>query len=178
MKSIYIITNETGTTEKSMKTLRGYCNYLRYEGVVLCPQLTFSYMDESDRDGWFRERRGQDLLDLSTEVYVFADELTELMMKEIRYAQKYGKEVHFHDASGKEIDYDSLIINEKIGPGYRKIIAEAHGETCCSGICPYGAECCTKAEPEKVTETVSPDKTTAGNAKEKKSFLQKLFARH
>ena len=42
MKSIYIITNETGTTEKSMKTLRGYCNYLRYEGVVLCPQLTFS----------------------------------------------------------------------------------------------------------------------------------------
>ena len=34
MKSIYIITNETGTTEKSMKTLRGYCNYLRYEGTA------------------------------------------------------------------------------------------------------------------------------------------------
>ena len=161
-----------------MKTLRGYCNYLRYEGVVLCPQLTFSYMDESDREGWFRERRGQDLLDLSTEVYVFADELTELMMKEIRYAQKYGKQMHFHDASGKEIDYDSLIINEKIGPGYRKIIAEAHGETCCSGICPYGAECCTKAEPEKVTETVSSEKSAAGNVEEKKSFLHKLFSSH
>jgi len=177
MKAIYIITNETGTSEESMKAIRSHCNYLRFEGVVLCPQLVFSYMDKSDREGWFRERRGQDLLDLSKEVYVFADELTELMMKEIRYAQRIGKKVHFHDASGKEIDYDSLIINEKIGPGYRKIIAEANGESCFSGICPYGTECCTKTKPEKVTVTVSSGKPPAERMKEKRSFFQKLVSR-
>lgn len=152
MKTFYISTPIIdGDSKKTTEAAKRACAYFRLSAVTISPVLALDYLERGD---WLFKSNAMDLMTLCTDVYVFTDEVTEFQIAEIKKAQKLGLPVHFYDADRNEINYDALVINHRIGPGYRKMIAEAHGETCCSGTCPYGSECCTAPET-KADKTVT-----------------------
>lgn len=188
MDCTLILTPITGDKRNDMDAAKRAVNYYRLSTLALSPVLAFSNLESDD---WLLESNSKDLLEICTSVAVFTDEVTEMMIRLIKKAQKKELPIRFYDADRKHIDYDALVINQRIGPGYRKIIAEANGETCCSGICPYGSERCRQASEKTVTETgdneKKPEKTetpvtgsplTKKTAGQKKSLLQRLFGRH
>lgn len=183
MKCTFILTSITGDKKKDIEAAKRAVNYYRLSTLALSPVLAFSNLESDD---WLFESNSKDLMEICTSVAVFTDEVTEMMIRLIKKAQKMELPVRFYDADRKEIDYDALIINRKIGPGYRKIIAEANGETCCTGVCPYNSECCTRVPERKAAEKAKPVKTESTVAEPvrtektepKKSFFQKLLGRH
>ena len=157
------------------------CRYFRMDDVPVSPVLAFSFLDDLSKA----------LLKNSKSVVVCADEVTEQMITEIKYAQELKLPIRFYDASLHEINVDALVINKRIGPGLRKMIMDVNGISCASGGCPYGA---VTGEPEK--EKVTPERekvTAAGEAfvkapvnaplkaaestQEKKSIFKRLFGR-
>lgn len=85
------------------------------------------------------------------EMYVFADEVTEGMIEEIKEARKLHIPIKFYNSDMEEINYDALIINDRIGMGYKQIIEETINPDGGKHICPYAGKCsksCAK-EPEK-----------------------------
>ncbi len=118
--------------------------------IPVAPSLSFAaFLDDNDiADRWRKKTMVMALLPQCKEFRVFCNEVTEDMIPEIKKAQELKIPVKFFDADLKEIDYDALIINKKIGPGYRKIIAEAHGDYSSGTICPYAAECPKVKEQE------------------------------
>ena len=164
------------------------CRYFRMDDVPVSPVLAFSFLDDED---WLKRFLSKALLKNSKSVVVCADEVTEQMITEIKYAQELKLPIRFYDASLHEINVDALVINKRIGPGLRKMIMDVNGISCASGGCPYGA---VTGEPEK--EKVTPERekvTAAGEAfvkapvnaplkaaestQEKKSIFKRLFGR-
>ena len=171
MQMNYISTRIDDDNVKTMERAKNACKMFRLDAIALSPVLVLDYLHHDD---WLFDAHAFDLMKLCTDVYIFADEVSELMIAEIRKAHELGLPVHFYDADLNEVSYDALIINKRIGPGYRKMIAEANGETCCSGICPFESECCERHDTEKKgTDTVKNPAVT----EKKKSFLARLFGR-
>lgn len=139
--------------------VKKYCRDAVWDSMIpVAPNLSFAaFLNDDDiADRWRKKTMVMALLPQCKEFRVFCNEVTEDMIPEIKKAQDLKIPVKFFDADLKEIDYDALIINKKIGPGYRKIIAEAHGDYSSGTICPYAAECSRAKEQE-----VSVEKETA-----------------
>ena len=81
---------------------------------------------------------GQDLLKRCSEMRVFTDEVTEGIIAEINVAKENDIPIKFYDADMHLIEYDALIINDRIGPGYKKIIEDYYNPKCneCPEDCP------------------------------------------
>lgn len=80
---------------------------------------------------------GLEFLKECKEMRVYADELTEEMITEIKEAQKLNITIKFYNSEMEEINYDTLIINKRIGIGYSQIIADTYGVSSGNGFCPY-----------------------------------------
>ena len=188
MEFKYVITPAGKGSKNDVEAATKACRYFRMDDVPVSPVLAFSFLDDED---WLKRFLSKALLKNSKSVVVCADEVTEQMITEIKYAQELKLPIRFYDASLHEINVDALVINKRIGPGLRKMIMDVNGISCASGGCPYGA---VTGEPEK--EKVTPERekvTAAGEASvkapvnaplkaaestpEKRSFLKRLFGR-
>lgn len=180
MKTFYISTPIIdGDAKKTTEAAKRACAYFRLSAVSISPVLTLGYLDDGD---WLYKSNALDLMTLCTDVYVFADEVTEFMIAEIKKAQKLGLPVHFYDSDRKEINYDALIINKRIGPGYRKMIVEAHGDSCCPCCGELREVKAPEDKPAAKTETdavTPPVKETAPEpaTADKPSIFARLFGK-
>ena len=184
MKFNYVMT-PTGMGKKSdMEAAVKACRYFRMEDVPVSPVLAFSFLEGEE---WLMNWLSKALLSKSGKVVVCADEVTEQMITEIKYAQELKLPIRFYDATLHEINVDALVINRRIGPGLRKMIMDVNGISCTNGGCPYRA---VTEEPEKekvptVQEKVTvtdeapaemPDKK-ADRKSDRKSIFKRLFGR-
>ena len=104
------------------------------------------------------------------------------MISQIKYAEKLGLPIHFYDADLNQINYDALVINRRIGPGYRKMIVEAHGDKCCPccgempGYAPIPKTEPAETEPAKTEAT---DKATDSSVDQEKQrgVLSRVFGK-
>ena len=160
------------------------CRYFRMDDVPVSPVLSFSFLEDED---WLKSYLSKALLKNSKTVVVCADEVTERMITEIKYAQELKLPIKFYDATLHEINVDALVINKRIGPGLRKLIMDVNGISCTNGGCPYGAvtEELEKekvpAAQEKVTVTDKAPAELPGKTADRKSdrrpILKRLFGR-
>ena len=179
MKIFYISTPITGDARKTTEAAKRACRYFRLSALPISPVLNLDYLEQGD---WLYKSNAMDLMSLCSEVYVFTDEVTELMIAEIKQAQKLGLPIHFYDGDINEVNYDALVINNRIGPGYRKMIVEAHGDSCCpccGDLCeakPRVDKPVEKTETTEVTPTVKETMPEPAKA-EKPSVFARLFGK-
>lgn len=142
-KLIFVSSPLRGDIKGNLEKAKKYAKLVSFEGIPIVPHLYFTtFLDDSNKaDRWTGRRRGLQLLEQCQEMWVFADEVTEGMIEEIKTATELKIPIKFYNADREEINYDALIINRRIGPGYRKIIADAHGDCSCAWACAYAGEC-------------------------------------
>ena len=184
MEFKYVMT-PTGMGKKSdMEAAVKACRYFRMEDVPVSPVLAFSFLEGEE---WLMNWLSKELLKKSSKVIVCADEVTEQMITEIKYAQELKLQIRFYDATLHEINVDALVINKRIGPGLRKMIMDVNGISCTNGGCPYGT---VTEEPEKEKATAVQEKVTAADEalaevseqasdrkSDRKSIFKRLFGR-
>lgn len=176
MDKIFICSPYRGNIEKNVANAKRYCRYVEYDGIPIAPHLYFTQFLNEEYERYKGMLWGKALLAECKEMYVFADEVTEGMIEEIKTAMELGIPIKFYDADVHEINYDALIINKKIGPGYRKILAEAHGDYC-GGGCPFAGDCEKIKAEEPVTEAPAEESTPQPVAPRKASFIEKIFGK-
>lgn len=142
-KLIFICSPLRGDIKTNLENAKKYSYLASYHGIPITPHLYFTTFldDNSTADRYLGTSMGLQLLELCQEVWVYADEVTEGMIEEINKARELDIPIKFYNADREEIKYDSIIINKRIGPGLRKIIADINGDSSTSGICPYAADC-------------------------------------
>ena len=121
--------------KKDQETALKVCDWFCSLNTVICPTLAFAYRDR--HDDWFEIRAIKEVLDNCVKMKVFCDEVTAMMIDIIKYAIQKKIYIEFYDANWEPISYDTLVINNRIGPGYRKMITMAHGDIPADGICPH-----------------------------------------
>ena len=155
MSFVYVMTPETGAKKNDTELAKNACGYFRLHDVSINPHLVLDYLKDDD---WLKAHMSKDLMNVCSRVAVFADEVTEQMITEIKYAQELKLPIRFYDSTLHEINVDALVINKRIGPGLRKMIMDVNGISCASGGCPYGV---VTGEPEQEKVTAEREKVTA-----------------
>lgn len=192
MEFKYVMTPAGKESKNDVEAATKACRYFRMDDVPVSPVLAFSFLDDED---WLKRYLSKALLKNSKSVVVCADEVTEQMITEIKYAQELKLPIRFYDSTLHEINVDALVINKRIGPGLRKMIMDVNGISCASGGCPYGAVT-GEPEKEKEKEKVTPEREkvtvpdgapvkasvkaplkAAESTPEKKSIFKGLFGR-
>lgn len=173
MKKIFICSPYRGDVKKNIENVKRYCMYSGWDGIPIAPHLYFTqFLDDSSTADRHRGLRwGLALLAECEEVRVYADEVTEGMIDEINEAKKLNIPIKFYNADMEEIKHESLIINKRIGIGYRQIIEDTYNPGGGSRICPYAAECggtCNGSGTEAGRET---------RTESKRDFIKGIFKR-
>ena len=166
MDKIYICSPYRGDVAKNIENVKRYCSRVMYEGMPIAPHLYFTqFLDDTFTTDRMRGMQfGLELLKECKEIRVFADEVSEGMIEEIKEAKKLNIPIKFYNAEMEEIKYDSLIINKRIGIGYRQIIEDTYNPGSGNRICPYAGGCNGSCSSTKaVSKESSSDK---GNTKE------------
>lgn len=132
---IFVLTPLTNDEQKDMTLAKEFCERSSYTDISISPVLAFSYLRR--KDDWFMWHYCEELMHRCKIVRIFCDEVTPLMIHLIKYAVEKKLPIEFFEADGHYIDYDALIVNRRIGPGYRQMIHLAHGAVPESGICPH-----------------------------------------
>ena len=160
MNKIFICSPYRGDTEKNIENVKRYCRYFSYDGIPIAPHLYFTqFLDEKyDRDRGMHW--GKALLAECKAMYVLADEVTEGMIEEIQVARKLHIPIKFYNSDIEEIRYEALIINNRIGNGYKQIIEETVNPDSEKRICPYAKTC-------KRNAAISTEKIAVENKAEK-----------
>ena len=151
MDKIYVCSPYRGDTKKNTENAKRYSWIEALHGAIpITPHLYFTTFLDDDNicDRSQGLRMGKALLLECKEVHVYADEVSEGMIEEIKLAQKHEIPVKFYNSDMEEIKYESLIINKRIGPGYRQIIEDAFNPGRGSRICPYAGSCNGSCEQE------------------------------
>lgn len=182
MDKIFICSPYKGDVKKNIENVKRYCIFNAWDGIPIAPHLYFTQFlnDESSSDRWRGTRWNLALLAECKEVKVYADEVTEGMIEEIKEARKLNIPITFYNADMEEIKYDSLIINKRIGIGYRQIIEDTFNPGGGNRICPYagacGGECSDdRKESAESSRSAAGAKDTDGQSStRKKSFLEWL----
>lgn len=143
MDLIYICSPYRGDVKKNIENVKRYCRDAGWDGIPIAPHLYFTQFldDERSSDRSRGIRWGLALLSNCKEVRVYADEVSEGMIEEINAAKKLNIPIKFFNSEMEEIKYESLIINKRIGIGYRQIIEDTYNPGGGSRICPYAADC-------------------------------------
>lgn len=143
MDKIYICSPYRGDVKKNNENVKRYCRYNAWDGIPIAPHLYFTQFldDNSSGDRWRGIQWGLALLKECKEIRVYADEVTEGMIEEIKAAKELNIPIKFFNADMEEIKYDSLIINKRIGIGYRQIIEDTINPGRANRICPYAGTC-------------------------------------
>ena len=137
---IYVASPCKGDIKANLKNAAKYSEHVSYDGIPICPHLYFSTFLDDNYPGDRRKGMwmGQDLLKRCSEMRVFTDEVTEGIIAEIKIAKENDIPIKFFDSEMHLIEYDALIINDRIGPGYKKIIEDYYNPKCneCPEDCP------------------------------------------
>ena len=131
MKMVYICSPYRADKEKNTERVKQYCRMADVYGCLpIAPHLYFttflnddSIMDRSD--GMYMALQ---LLTYCEEVWIFCNELSEGMIKEIKRAQELNISLKFYNTEREEITHDNYLIHPEIGPAYRKLIADTFGD--------------------------------------------------
>ena len=173
MDKIFICSPYRGDVEENLKKVKRYCSYTAYDGIPIAPHLYFTqFLDDNyPSDRYLGIRMGLALLKECKEVRVYADEVSEGMIEEIKEAQKLNIPIKFYNAEMEEINYDSLIINKRIGIGYRQIIEDTYNPGNRARICPYAGtcegSCSTKGSSEEGREAKGSNKESRSDWRDK-----------
>ena len=145
MKMVYICSPYKADRVKNTERAKQYCRMADVYGCLpIAPHLYFttflnddSIMDRSD--GMYM---GLQLLTYCEEVWIFCNELSEGMIKEIKRAQELNISLKFYNTEREEISHDNYLIHPEIGPAYRKLIADTFGDLfaldgCSCSTCRY-----------------------------------------
>ena len=97
---------------------------------------------------------GLQLLTYCKEVWIYCDELSEGMIKEIKKAKELNIPLKFYNTEMEEINHDNYLIHTEIGPAYRKLIADSFGDLftldgCSCSTCRYRTAGSSTEEPGK-----------------------------
>lgn len=152
MNLVFISSPYRGDVKKNIENAKHYCTRADIKCIVpIAPHLYFTtFLDDNSflgrADGM---AMGKTLMKYCKEMWIFCNELTEGMIEEIAEAKKLGLPMKFYTPEMEELNRDNYIIHPELGPGYRRLIAEAFGdrftyEPGCSGDC---SKCpCHKAD--------------------------------
>lgn len=130
MDLVFICSPYRGDVEKNIERVKRYCKRASVDRKVpIAPHLYFTQFlnDESWGDRYDGMYMGQTLMEYCKQIWIFADELTEEMVEEIKRAKELKLEFHFYNADMERINDDNLLLHKEIGPAYRRIIAEHYG---------------------------------------------------
>lgn len=152
-----------------------YCWVAQLEGYI--PYSADLYLrpflgDSMITDKHARQRIEMELLKESDEVRIYADEVTEDIIDIFKAARENNIPIKFFNADMEEIQYDKLIINTRIGRGYRSIIEEYEGHGGRSYICPYAEDCDGRCTGAETGEEIEGNKGRGGER-----FSEWIFAR-
>ena len=96
MEFKYVMTPAGKGSKNDVEAATKACRYFRMDDVPVSPVLAFSFLDDED---WLKRYLSKALLKNSKSVVVCADEVTEQMITEIKYAQELKLPIRFYDAS-------------------------------------------------------------------------------
>lgn len=122
---VFICSPYRGSREKNIENVRRYClRAVQEDYIPIAPHLYFTQFlnDDNILDRANGLQMGKDLMELCSEMWVFADEVTEGMIEEIRYANEAGIEITFYDSEEKEINNEYN--NKKLGDLLNRIITK------------------------------------------------------
>ena len=187
MKLVYICSPYRGDKEKNTERAKRYCRMADiYSELPIAPHLFFTtYLnDDSFMDRTSGMLMGLELLKYCSEVWIFCNELSEGMIKEIKRAKELNIPLKFFNAEMEEINHDNYLIHTEIGPAYRKLIADTFGDLYAFDGCGRG-DCSTcKYRREDSTEgtgkedvKVTGDSDIGSNKSEGRSGLRGIFGR-
>ena len=131
MKMVFISSPYRGDKEKNTERVRQYCRMADVYGCLpIAPHLYFTTFlnDDSTMDRYEGMYMGLQLLTYCKEVWIFCNELSEGMIKEIKEARKLNIPLKFYNTEREEINHDNYLIHTEIGPAYRKLIADTFGD--------------------------------------------------
>lgn len=176
MNKCFVCTPPHEGDKEKIEMIKKYCRDVVWDDMIpVAPNLSFAaFLGDDAGDRWRKKMMVMSLLPECAEFRVYCDEVTEDMLPQIRKAQDQKIPVKFFDADLKEIDYDALIINKRIGPGYRKIISESHGDHSTSAICPYAMECAKTGSAAGKPPESTPPKDAPGPVVASSSVETKL----
>ena len=130
-----VLLPNTNDPKKDQEAARQVCDWFSHGTPLFCPTLAFSYRER--HDDWFELHGIKEAIVHCERLKIFCNEVTEMMIDIIKFAIEKKIPMDFYDADWKYVSYDALVINKRIGPGYRKMITMAHGDLPASGICPH-----------------------------------------
>lgn len=159
MNKIFVCSPYRGDVKKNLENVKRYCRDVSYDGMPIAPHLYFTQFLDERYDRYKGMSWGKSLLAECKEMRVYADEVSEGMIEEVQEARRLRIPIKFFNADMEEIKYDALIINKRIGIGYKQIIEETVNP---GGrhICPYAVSCdksCTQAEVKRVQAVSEPE---------------------
>lgn len=157
MKLVYICSPYRGDKEKNTERAKRYCRMADiYSTLPIAPHLYFTtYLnDDSIMDRTSGMLMGLELLKYCSEVWIFCNELSEGMIREIKEARKLNIPLKFYNTEMEEINHDNYLIHTEIGPAYRKLIADSFGDLftldgCSCSTCGYRNAGSSTEEPGK-----------------------------
>ena len=129
--------------EKNTERVKKYCRMADIYGCLpIAPHLYFTTFlnDDSTVDRYDGMYMGLELLKYCKEVWIYCNELSEGMIKEIKRAKELNIPLKFYNTEMEEINHDNYLIHTEIGPAYRKLIADTFGDTFhfMIGMCIWG----------------------------------------
>lgn len=127
----YVCSAYKGDVEKNVENAKRYCRFVSYsDNVPIAPHLLFpQFLGSGDMDEHARLKgvsMGMELMEHCNKMWVFGDEVTEGMCLEIKKARELGLQIAFRNSDMEEINYDTLIINKRIGDGLKQIIKDVN----------------------------------------------------
>ena len=131
MKLVYICSPYRGDKEKNTERAKRYCRMADiYNMLPIAPHLYFTTFlnDDSFMDRTNGMLMGLELLKYCKEVWIFCNELSEGMIREIKEARELNIPLKFYNTEMEEINHDNYLIHPEIGPAYRKLIADTFGD--------------------------------------------------
>jgi hypothetical protein len=94
MKKIYICSPLRGNTKQNIKDAKKYCRYVIKRGFMpIAPHIYFTQFlaDDIKKERNLGLKMGMELMELCDELWVFGDQITDGMNKEINYCKKINK---------------------------------------------------------------------------------------
>ena len=102
-----------------------------YGKIPIVPHLYFTTFldDDYSPDRITSFYMGAQLMKYCSEMWIFCNELSDGMVKEIKEAQELGLPLKFFNRERTELNEDNYLLHSEIGPAYRRLIARNYGDS-------------------------------------------------
>ena len=127
MKLVFVCSPYRGDEKENTANARKYCRLVADCGYIpIAPHLLFpQFLDDSDEIQRLKGiHMGLELLKLCSQMWVFANEVTEGMELEIEKAKELEIPIQFMDKNMEGIGYDTIDIDKRIGSKFKSIIKD------------------------------------------------------